>query len=429
MRGPKNIAALVVLSLGGVAYGQSDAYRVAFEATLADPADPDKALAFAEEAVRERDYEGAIGVLERLLLMHPDAGRLKVELAGLYYRIGAYEQARSYLWDATMTGGADYETAQVILAQIDARAARHRFHAGVTATTGYQSNVNAAPADGTIVLAGMQLDLPDSNQALADGNAFGSAALRYVYDPKLDSGLTIDTTLVGAYTRYFEETDYDVGAFGLAVGPRLQLGPHPGEGASLWFYGLANLSLLGGERYGLGFGGGATMSLPATRGLWVDVVAEVAHYSYDDVDSAPTGSEQTGLAPRGAVQLRYRLFDALWVLGGGQGGLVAAEAEDQAQVFFGPLVGLSVPLPSAVGRWSIDVVYELTLLRFGEADVDVDPDTAREDTQHRVSSLVRLDFSTHWAAILSGGYTRNGSNLALYEYTALAGSGGVAFEW
>ena len=80
------------------------AYKAAFQDTLRKPNDPVVLLHFADLAVKAGNLEGAISALERLLLIDADQPRVKLELGVLYYRLGSYEQARTYL-DAARASG------------------------------------------------------------------------------------------------------------------------------------------------------------------------------------------------------------------------------------------------------------------------------------------------------------------------------------
>jgi tetratricopeptide (TPR) repeat protein len=77
-----------------------EAYSRAFQAMLADPGNLDKALGFADLAIRTGDFEGAIAAFERMLLVDPNLPWAKLELGALYFRLGSFAMARTYLQDA-----------------------------------------------------------------------------------------------------------------------------------------------------------------------------------------------------------------------------------------------------------------------------------------------------------------------------------------
>jgi Flp pilus assembly protein TadD len=72
-------------------------YNASFQETLRQPADLDVLFKFATLASQIGDLEGAISAVERMLLINPDLPRVRLELGVLYYRLGSYEVARTYL--------------------------------------------------------------------------------------------------------------------------------------------------------------------------------------------------------------------------------------------------------------------------------------------------------------------------------------------
>jgi tetratricopeptide (TPR) repeat protein len=62
-------------------------YDQAFQAMFEDPANLDKAFAYARLAIQMLDFEGAISTLERMLIINADLPRVRMELGVLYYRL------------------------------------------------------------------------------------------------------------------------------------------------------------------------------------------------------------------------------------------------------------------------------------------------------------------------------------------------------
>src|SRR5829696_3761957 len=83
----------------------SPEYDAMFAQVLREPANLDLSFRFAEVATAAGDYEAAIGALERMLFYNPALPRVRLELGILYFRLGSYEMARSYL--AGALAGAD----------------------------------------------------------------------------------------------------------------------------------------------------------------------------------------------------------------------------------------------------------------------------------------------------------------------------------
>lgn len=72
-------------------------YDASFQEMLRQPANLDVLFKFATLATQAGDLEGAISALERMLLISSDLPRVRLELGVLYYRLGSYEVARTYL--------------------------------------------------------------------------------------------------------------------------------------------------------------------------------------------------------------------------------------------------------------------------------------------------------------------------------------------
>lgn len=106
------LAALCVLLFAPLAHAQQDSQATEqrldqlYNELLANPGDVDKTLAYAELAVELGDYEAAIPPLERLLLKNPNSNKLKLELGIMYYLLGSYDTAKTYLLEVKNSGNA-----------------------------------------------------------------------------------------------------------------------------------------------------------------------------------------------------------------------------------------------------------------------------------------------------------------------------------
>ena len=72
-------------------------YDEAFQSIFADLGNLDKTFRFAELAVQTGNFEAAISALERMLLINPNLPRVRLELGVLYFRLGSYQVAKTYL--------------------------------------------------------------------------------------------------------------------------------------------------------------------------------------------------------------------------------------------------------------------------------------------------------------------------------------------
>jgi tetratricopeptide (TPR) repeat protein len=79
------------------ATGLESERQALFQQMFRDPSNLDIAFRYAELSVRAGDLEAAIATLERMLVYAPGLPRLQFELGVLYFRLGAYETAATYL--------------------------------------------------------------------------------------------------------------------------------------------------------------------------------------------------------------------------------------------------------------------------------------------------------------------------------------------
>ena len=106
-------------------------YEKAFEEVFKDPGNLDKSFRFAELAIKIGNYEAAISALERMLLVNPNLPRVRLELGVLYFRLGSFRTARSYLQRVKRAPDVPAEVAARVdhfLAEVERRLKRHAFN-------------------------------------------------------------------------------------------------------------------------------------------------------------------------------------------------------------------------------------------------------------------------------------------------------------
>ena len=129
-------------------------YDAAFQETLSKPADLDVLFRFATLATQTGDLEGAVSALERMLLINPDLPRVRLELGVLYYRLGSYEVARTYLDTALKSPSLPADVrgkAQEYLAEIESKSKPSSLGGEVFFGWRYQSNANLGPAGSSVL--------------------------------------------------------------------------------------------------------------------------------------------------------------------------------------------------------------------------------------------------------------------------------------
>ena len=132
-------------------------YDAAFQEMLIQPANLDVLFKFASLASQTGDLEGAVSALERMLLINPDLPRVRLELGVLYFRLGSYEVARTYLQGALKSPNLPAEVrnrAEQFMAQVTNKESPSHFSGDLFLGWRYQSDANLGPATSNVLLFG-----------------------------------------------------------------------------------------------------------------------------------------------------------------------------------------------------------------------------------------------------------------------------------
>jgi tetratricopeptide (TPR) repeat protein len=414
------------------------AYDRAFKAMIADPANLDKAFAYAELAVQIGDLEGAIGTLERMLFIDPNLPRVKLELGVLYFRLGSYETARVYIQGALADASVPpvvRQRAESFLAQIDERLQTQQFSGSLFAGIRHQSNANSGPGGTSIRLFGQPATLV-SNQSLAqpDNNAFVAGSLRHIYDFQRQGGEVLESAVNFYSAKQENQKRINVDVVALSSGPRV--------GAPEWLWPRAVIRpqllfdyvALAGSVYFYAPGAGFTVSGPLLgpeTGLEVSVDGRDRRYHNDA--QRPFNSNQDGVVTSAQAEVTHELHRMVRLSGtarfADQQAREGSEANEEWSL--GGAVNLAVPPPFAfmVLPWvfSLSAVHAVT--EYDRPDPTVDPNVARRDRDWRYNLVASVPLAEHIGVIGTVGRFQRQSSLPNFAYHNRYVSLGVSWRF
>lgn len=405
----------------------------AFADVLRDPANLDASLDHAVLAVKAGNFEAAISSLERMLLYNPRLPSVRLELGVLYFRLGSYTIARSYLTSAVRRADVPSDIkarVQKFLGEIEKRTSRHNFSGSIFSGVRYQSNVNAGPERP----AGYAFDtLASVTTRNDDSNFFTAGSVKYVYDPQSETGDVLESHLLAYVSRQGHEKDYDLVYFNGTFGPRgrfmretfdlVSWRPH----ISLSYVALANSPYY--FSYGAGFDFKKQFS-PATTGT-LEISMEQRHYRADrDRTAARENSGDIGEIT-GSVQ---HLLNS-WLRIGGKIGMenTAAEKSKNSSREFTVGVNASVsydaPVKFGAETWSVKFDTAVADTDYRLSDSDVDSTRKRHDREVRFTVTNTIPIDRRWALSATLERTRVNSNILNYDYTNSSVSIGAALRF
>jgi tetratricopeptide (TPR) repeat protein len=291
---------------------QRAAYDAAFDATQSDPGNANKALAYAEAAIKYGDLEGAVGALERLLIINPDLPRIRLELGVLYYRLQSFALAHTYLERVLETKdlpGDVRAQAEKYLGEIDNQSSPLRISGAVQAGLRWQDNANAAPGLDSL---GVGQPIGALGGKTSDWNIFGTLGVNAVYDFQRPDRLVLESNFSLYGQKQFKESlsSLDLWLAQFDIGPRINV-PALAEGLSIRPYALVNYLMLQESEYFHSAGGGLNISMPVTDSLFASLTAEIQQRDYrNDAVKYALAEDRSGEVYSLRADTRYALTES-----------------------------------------------------------------------------------------------------------------------
>jgi hypothetical protein len=422
-------------------------YDDALRAVLADPTDVEANYAFAEAAVAVGDIQGAIGALERILLVQPDRPDIKLRLGQLYQEVGAFELAESYLG-----GGLESrDIPQVIQEQaqrlFDEAAQqqilatrRHLFQGSLFLGGGWESNANAGPPSNMIRLFGFEGPfLADEDKEQSDYSGFAIADLDYFYDLGFQAGHRIEADLLLLGQRYGEVNRSNTALVDAEFGPRFFINPaiegRPNQKpVSIRPFFLASYLNLGDDDYRTSLGGGLNFSATLARGVGLEVTGLGAYDNFDDTNKEPTASNQTGPRFQLNPQLLWFATDTTLVTLEGLAGHRNADEGFETFNEWGAVAGVTQffqPLERWLSErlWSFSLAGAYRNTDYNKPDPLVDPDQTRNDDRWDITAQLSVPVAAALSVNLGFQQTWNESNIPNDDFRNSAWRGSLRYTF
>ena len=388
-----------------------------------DPADVDKAFAYAVLSTRLGDYEAAIGVYERLLIQHPNTPRLQLELAALYFRLGAYPQAKvlfASVMERPDTPDAVRMKIRGYLAAIDSSfRKRSGFSGRITVGSRWESNANAAPDTDSISLNGIDFLLSPESRAAADLSGQASVNLRYRHLLSRH-GDTLDVSLGGSSNRYRALDRLDADVAEIRLGPDLSLSRFGLRDARVSVQAIVGQTWLDGSRYMQSGGAALGLRKPLGRQAALGITVDYRDEDYTPKKSQASASNFSGQRYRASLNYtRQMAADWQWMVGPG---VERRDARAGYNAYWEPRISLGLshryaaPWGSGQRPWTLSLTGQAAWRR-NDAPMLV---VSRTDVQKNTDVLVQLTqtipLGTTTELELFAGYRNVESNYDMRDY-------------
>jgi hypothetical protein len=397
-----------------------------FTTTLREPLNYDAAFEYVQVSEDLTDYEAAIGALERLLLYNPGLTRAQFELAMLYFRLGAYENALHHFSLAAAAPNLDPQLRPRIDAySYDAQKElqANRVYGFLQTGLRYQTNASALPDAGIISFLGVDLPVGSTAPQKADGNAFALVRLSHDLDFQNQRGDVLETRFYGYGTTQFALNQFDLGYVEASIGPRFGI-PAQLPGLSVKTYLVGNLSWVGGTQFLNSGGAGVSLRMQPTP-MWSFEpgfewrILSVTNPGFGQIAALGNGDLYTVF-----LHGTYR-FNQIFSLEA-RPIFVRASSDNPWQSFDqgGFEAGLRIesepPLPAMPYRWAITPYARLMWASFDAPDPAVNPAVTRRDFDYRAGVLVDMPVAANFGFAGMLQYERTNSNLPNFRTNDLS---------
>jgi len=400
-------------------------YDEAFQEMLRQPANLDVLFRFASVASQTGDLEGAISALERMLLINASLPRVRLELGVLYYRLGSYEVARTYLDGALKSPGlpADVRSrAEQFMAQIEKQQSPSHFSGEVFLGLRYQSNANLGPATSDVRLFGQAANLNQQAIGAADWGAVSTMQLRHTYDFGTQDKTTLETIFNGYANRQFQLSAANVSLLDLTSGPRFQVFNGIFEDMSLKIFGAFGAIWVNDTPYYLSYGGGVEANVLLADNLRSVTTAVWRKHANNDTSYLPTNSLFRGTEYTANTVLQYQLTPIVTLFASGSAQRYQTEqAPWQSYMLWGIGGGMSFRFPDPVLRtglpWTVSLSVGEQWWNYDAPDPIVDPTINRYQSDFIGTVTLAIPFDERTTVSLSGGRFARSASLPNYAFT------------
>jgi len=416
---------LVLAQVPAASGDQERQYNDAFQDMLSKPSDLDVLFKFATIAAQTGDQEGAISALERMLLIDPNLPRVRLELGVLYYRLGSYEMARTYLESALKSPSlpADVRSkAEQFVVEIDKRQSPSNLSGEAFLGFRYQSNANLGPATSSVRLFGDVANLNQSAIGQPDWGVVGSTVFRHTYDLGLQDKSRIETQLTAYANRQFQVSAANVSILDLTIGPRFQAFQGIFEDISIKPFFTGGYIWVNDTPFYGAYGAGLETGAVLTDRLRNTSLFVWRRQNHPDTWYIPTNQQFNGVEYSGNTTFLYQLTDMIVLFANGAAQRFETDQTPwQNYQLWGVGGGMSFrfvdPLFKSELPWSISFSINQQWWNYDAPDVTVDPTTPRQQTDTILNLVFSVPFDERTTFSLSGGRFNRVANFSNYAFT------------
>jgi hypothetical protein len=412
----------------------------AFREVVANAGSIEARTRYATLLVGTGNFEGGIAALEGLLVSPDAPASIRVELGVLYYRMGSYALAETYLRDALADprlGSLHRVQADTLLRDVMQRNSVSQLSGSLMVGLRGQSNPTAATDRGRILSYGIPIPANRSSGPKSDTDTLIFGKLDHVLDLEQQNDAAVVTSLVGYANHFTSGTGYgkplNLAVLAGSTGIRFKPSPLNNPGFTLRPHLIFGGALANGSSLFSAGGLGVDANYRASDTLLWGGSYERRHFSFASHSDTPNAELYDGLEQTLRLQSsletapnRFLVLELGYVDHDGKVGYTAFRGPGGRASY---VFSYNSPFAEGSAPWTATLSAGVVRREYRGADPAVDSLTVRRDTEWRTSLLNVVPLSHDLDLQINLEYTKTPSSLPNYRYANTAGTLGVIWKY
>lgn len=416
----------------------------AFREVIANAASVEARSKYATLLVRAGNFEGGIAALEGLLVSPDAPANIRVELGVLYFRLGSYAIAESYLRaaiDDPRLEPALKSQAESLLREVVQRNKTSQLSGSLMIGVRGQSNPTGATDNSQVYYLGAPVPRGNDNGPKSDVDTHFWGKLDHVLDLDKQNEAAVVTSLV-AYANHYNSVDsytkqvgyskpFDLAILAGSTGIRFK--PMASTELTIRPHLIFGGAMANGNAYFTNTGFGIEGDYRASDAMAWGGAYENTKLSFSSREDMTNSTLQGGTRQAIRVNASFEAAPGRFLLA--ELGYADQDGNAPYTGYRGPqfrvsyLLSYESPIGSAGLPWTTTLSASTLRRDYRGADASVDALTVRNDTEWRTSLLNYMPLTRDLALQFQLEYSNTSSNISNYSNTNTSGSLGVIWKY
>lgn len=374
-----------------------DAYNLLSRCYESNKDDIETNFLLGQAAFGLQKFNEAIKYYQFIISKNPELHRVRLELARAYFANGQHKEAKRE-FEAVLATKPPPVVGQNIQRFLEMIEAYKTWTARISVGYIYDSNVNIGPTVDSVLLFGIPFELAKDLKAKSDSGYMASLFFGHVLP--ISRKFAWQSEFSFSHTGYNRYTDKNADIFSLSTGPSLR-----DSNIAFSFPFILEHIEIGSDNYSDAFGVSPQLQYALTKELIASASLTLQKRRYE------TNHDRTGTVWSASGSLRYNTGVDSFI----QAGYRYTEEDTRRAYLDNKSDSINIGFYSGLPYgFSVFVQPGIAWIKYREREAAFDK--ARDDLQYIINANLSKSLGKGWSIAVGYTYTRNDSNLAIYDY-------------